>query len=150
MKYLIYTGLFLALFSCSGYYHIKKAQKHTQKAIQKGVEPSIDTTYITTSDTLTEIDTVDNYIRITKTIRDTVRIEGKTVYVAKSRAEVRQENRTERKKIKQEAKTERVKEKQKTKRQKKAAKKRPLWLFWLGMAIGGAIVVIFNRFKSKL
>ena len=92
----------ITLFSCSPYYHIKQAKKHTQKAIVKGATVETDTTYITKSDTLTEIDTVDNYIRITKTIRDTLYIQGETRYIAKSRTEVRQEQRTARKQIKQE------------------------------------------------
>ena len=115
-------SLFTGLFSCSGHYHIKKAEKHTQKAINKGVKPTSDTTYIVTSDTLTEIDTVDNYIRITKTIRDTIKAECKTVYIAKSRAEVRQEQKTERTKIRQEAKTERKRIKQDAKTRRKQVK----------------------------
>lgn len=150
VRYIFILITFLSLYSCSGYYHIKKAEKHTQKAINKGVEPSVDTTYITTSDTLTEVDTVDNYIRITKTIRDTLRIEGKKVYIAKSRAEVRQEQKTERVKVRQEEKTERAKEKQKTKQVKKAAKKRSLWLFWTGLFVGIGIMIIFRVVISKL
>lgn len=147
MKYLTITALLLGLFSCSGYYHIKKAEKHTQKAINKGVKPTSDTTYIVTSDTLTEIDTVDNYIRITKTIRDTIKAECETVYIAKSRAEVRQEQKTERTKVRQEAKTERKANKQAEKTKRKEKKRRSLW--WLWLLIGGGVTLIVQR-KIKL
>ena len=147
MKYIIILSLLAGLFSCSGYYHIKKAEKHTQKAINKGITPTRDTTYLVTSDTLTEIDTIDNYIRITQTIRDTVYIEGKTVYVAKSRAEVRQEQKTERTKIRQEAKTERKANKQAEKTKRKEKKRRVWW--WLWLLIGSGVTLIVQR-KIKL
>lgn len=154
MKYLTITALLIGLFSCSGYYHIKKAEKHTQKAINKGVKPTSDTTYIVTSDTLTEIDTVDNYIRITQTIRDTVYIEGKTVYVAKSRTEARQEQRTERKRIKEVNKTERKADKQRAKTnrtQARAQKKRfPFWLLIIGFILGIAVRHYWQKLKTIL
>ncbi|QCZ35022.1 hypothetical protein D8Z79_025840 (plasmid) [Escherichia fergusonii] len=102
----------------------KKAEKHVKKAELKGITPTRDTTYINTSDTTIQIDTLDNYIQITKTIRDTVYIEGKTVYIAKSRAEVRQEQKTERTKLRQENKTKRKEVKQKAKTERKEKRKK--------------------------
>jgi len=150
MKIIVILSLLTGLFSCSGYYHIKKAEKHVQKAENKGVTPTRDTTYLVTSDTLTEIDTIDNYIRVTKTIRDTVYIEGKTVYVAKSRAEVRQEQKTERTKVRQEAKTKRKISKRENKTARKQNKKRSLWWLWLLAGCGITIAMqklIGNRTK---
>lgn len=143
MKYIIILSLLAGLFSCSGYYHIKRAEKHTQKAINKGITPTSDTTYVTTSDTLTQIDTVDNYIRITKTIRDTVKAKCKNVYIAKSRAEVRQEQKTERTKVRQQAKTIRKENKQAEKTKRKEKKRRSWW--WLWLLIGGAVTLIVQR-----
>lgn len=128
-----------ALYSCSGYYHIKQAEKHTQKALNKGVTVERDTTYLTKSDTLTEIDTVDNYIKITKTIKDTVYLEGKTVYIAKSRTQVRQEEKTKRVEVRNETKREKVKQKQTTKREKNKTRSKNYW--WLWMLFGGGIVL---------
>ena len=147
MKYILILSLLTGLFSCSGYYHIKKAEKHVKKAELKGITPTRDTTYINTSDTTIQIDTLDNYIQITKTIRDTVYIEGKTVYIAKSRAEVRQEQKTERTKVRQEAKTERKANKQAEKTKRKEKKRRSLW--WLWLLIGGGVTLIVQR-KIKL
>lgn len=142
MKQITIIALLLGLFSCTGYYHLKKANKHAIKAVQKGAVVKKDTTYLTISDTLTEVDTIDNYIRITQRIKDTVYIQGNTTYIAKSRTEVRQEQRTERKQIKQEQKTERAKEKQKTKQVKKAAKKRSLFAFLVSLFIIGMLLVL--------
>ena len=154
MKYIIILSLFYGLFSCSAYYHTKQAEKHTQKALNKGATLTRDTTYVTISDTLTEIDTVDNYIRVTRTIRDTVKQECKNVYIAKSRTEVRQENRTERKRIKQENKTERETVKQQAKKEIKTAriaKRRfPFWLFFVGVAVGLVISYIWRNLKPRL
>ena len=143
MKYILILSLLTGLFSCSGYYHIKKAEKHVQKAENKGVTPTRDTTYINTSDTTIQIDTLDNYIRITKTIRDTIKAECKTVYIAKSRTEARQEQRTERTKVRQQAKTERKANKQAEKTKRKEKKRRSWW--WLWLLIGGAVTLIVQR-----
>ena len=157
MKYILILSLFTGLLSCSGYYHIKKANKHVIKAAQKGVLPERDTTIINVSDTTVQIDTVDNYIRITKTIRDTVYIEGQTVYIAKSRAEVRQDGRTSRAKIrkesrdnKQKAKTERKANKQAEKTKRKEKKRRPLWWFWfiLGFCMCWGCGIIVQRIRK--
>ena len=112
MKYIL---LLFLLTSCTAYQHLKKAEKHTQKAIAKGATIQRDTTYVNTTDTTYQIDTLDNYIRVTKTIRDTLYIQGNTTYIAKSRTEARQEQKTERKKIKEENKTQRKQVKQKRK-----------------------------------
>jgi len=112
MKYIL---LFFLLTSCTAYQHLKKAEKHTRKAIAKGATIEKDTLRIAISDTVTDIDTLDNYIRVTKTIRDTLYIQGNTTYIAKSRTEARQEQKTERKKIKEENKTQRKQAKQKRK-----------------------------------
>jgi hypothetical protein len=109
MKYIL---LLFLLTSCTAYQHLKKAEKHTRKAIAKGATIEKDTLRIAISDTITDIDTLDNYIRVTKTIRDTLYIQGNTTYIAKSRTEVRQEQKTERKKIKEENKTQRKQVKQ--------------------------------------
>lgn len=145
MKSILILSLLTGLFSCSGYYHIKKAEKHVKKAELKGVTPTRDTTYINTSDTTIQIDTLDNYIQITKTIRDTVRIEGKTVYIAKSRAEVRQEQKTERTKLRQENKTKRKEVKQKAKTERKRKRKFLTILFLIGMLLGASIMHLWNR-----
>lgn len=154
MKYLLILSLFATLSSCSAYYHTKQAKKHTQKALNKGATLTSDTTYITTSDTLTEIDTVDNYIRITKTIRDTVRSECKNVYIAKSKTEVRQENRTQRIEIKQDAKTERKTVKQQAKTTRKQArvqnKRFPFWLLIIGFTLGLAVRHYWQKLKTIL
>lgn len=149
MKYLYIILAVLTLSSCSGYYHIKQAKKHTQKAINKGVEPLNDTTFVTISDTITEIDTIDNYIRITKTIRDTIKAECETVYIAKSRVEVRQEKKTERTQIRQDEKTERKQAKEERKKAVKVAKqeaKRSFW--WLCFLIGFGVCFILLKFDS--
>ena len=112
MKYIL---LLFLLTSCTAYQHLKKAEKHTQKAIAKGATIEKDTLQIAISDTVTHVDTLDNYIRVTKTIRDTLYIQGNTTYIAKSKVEVRQEQKTERKKIKEENKTQRKQVKQKRK-----------------------------------
>ena len=145
MKTILILSLLTGLFSCSGYYHIKKAEKHVKKAELKGVTPTRDTTYINTSDTTIQIDTLDNYIQITKTIRDTVYIEGKTVYIAKSRAEVRQEQKTERTKLRQENKTKRKEVKQKAKTERKRKRKFLTILFLIGMLLGASIMHLWNR-----
>ena len=145
MKSILILSLLTGLFSCSGYYHIKKAEKHVKKAELKGVTPTRDTTYINTSDTTIQIDTLDNYIQITKTIRDTVYIEGKTVYIAKSRAEVRQEQKTERTKLRQENKTKRKEVKQKAKTERKEKRKK-VWFVWILIGFGLAHLL---RFASK-
>ncbi len=154
MKYILILSLLTGLFSCSAYYHTKQANKHTQKALNKGATLTSDTTYVTTSDTLTQIDTVDNYIRITKTIRDTVRTECKNVYIAKSKTEVRQENRTERKRIKEVNKTERKADKQRAKTnrtQARAQKKRfPFWLLIIGFVLGFAVRHYWQKLKTIL
>lgn len=147
MKTILILSLLTGLFSCSGYYHIKKAEKHTQKAIAKGVTVETDTTYITKSDTLTEIDTVDNYIRITQRIKDTVYIQGNTTYIAKSRAEVRQEQKTERTKVRQDAKTKRKDVKQKAKTERKENRKF-IWI-WFVLAVIGWGIVIYKKFKNR-
>jgi len=143
MKYILILSLLTGLFSCSAYYHTRQAEKHTQKALNKGATLTSDTTYLTISDTLTEIDTIDNYIRITQTIRDTVKAKCKTVYIAKSRTEVRQEQKTERTKVRQEAKTMRKANKQAEKTKRKEKKRRSWW--WLWLLIGGAVTLIVQR-----
>lgn len=153
MKYILILGLFAGLFSCSPYYHIKKAKKHTQKAISKGVEPESNTTYVVTSDTLIEVDTLDNYIRITKTVRDTVREECKTVYIAKSRTEVRHEQKTARTEIRQKNKTDRKQlknEDKKDKREARAERKEKRSLWWLWLLAGGLLTLTFQKLKSRL
>ena len=147
MKTILILSLLTGLFSCSGHYHIKKAEKHVEKAELKGVTPTRDTTYINTSDTTIQIDTLDNYIQITKTIRDTVYIEGKTVYIAKSRAEVRQEQKTERTKLRQENKTKRKEVKQKAKTERKENRKF-IWI-WFVLAVIGWGIVIYKKFKNR-
>ena len=147
MKTILILSLLTGLFSCSGYYHIKKAEKHVKKAELKGITPTRDTTYINTSDTTIQIDTLDNYIQITKTIRDTVYIEGKTVYIAKSRAEVRQEQKTERTKLRQENKTKRKEVKQKAKTERKENRKF-IWI-WFVLAVIGWGIVIYKKFKNR-
>jgi predicted membrane channel-forming protein YqfA (hemolysin III family) len=148
-QYTLILSAFLTLYSCSAYYHTKQAKKHAQKAINKGATVTSDTTFIVTSDTLTEIDTVDNYIRITKTIRDTVKADCKTVYIAKSRTEVRQEQKTERTQIRQEEKTQRTEVKQVQKTTRKAHRKegRTNWKFWIGLIIGFAAYFVLNRLR---
>lgn len=158
MKKLLPILAVLSLFSCSAYYHTKKAEKHAQKAIEKGATLTSDTTFVTVSDTLTEIDTIDNYIRITKTIRDTIKTECKNVYIAKSRTEVRQEQKTERVEIRQENKTQRAETKQVQKTTRKTDRKdgRKNWIFWLGFSLGLVACFILKkvrhyfRFRSPL
>ena len=152
-QYTLILSAFLTLYSCSAYYHTKQAKKHAQKAVNKGATLTSDTTFIVTSDTLTEIDTVDNYIRITKTIRDTIKLECKNVYIAKSKTEVRQEAKTERKRIKEDNKTERKANRQQAKTNRTTArvqKKRfPFFLFILGMLIGSAATLLVPKiFKT--
>lgn len=153
-RYTLILSAFLTLYSCSAYYHTKQAEKHAQKAVNKGATVTSDTTFVTVSDTLTEIDTVDNYIRITKTIRDTVRNECKNVYIAKSKTEVRQENRTERKRIKEVNKTERRANRQRAKTnrtQARAQKKRfPFWLLIIGFILGIAVRHYWQKLKTIL
>lgn len=144
MKYTAALLAILSLFSCSGYYHIKQAEKHAEKARIKGVDVAKDTLYISTSDTLVQIDTVDNYIRITTTIRDTIRIVGKTVYIAKSRPEVRQQGKTQRAAIKHTAKVDKVKTRKSAKTETKtinANTKNCPWFKWLLFGIGIGILL---------
>ena len=147
MKNIIILSLFTGLFSCSGYYHIKQAKKHTQKAVNKGVTVSKDTTVLTKSDTTVLFDTLNNVITRTVIIRDSVYLEGKTVYIAKSRTEARQEQKTERTKVRQEEKTERkaVKVEAKTER-KKVAKQN--WKFYLGVIVGFILCFFILKFDS--
>ncbi len=149
---------FLFLVGCTASYHMTQAQKHQFKAVAKGATIERDTIpiTITKSDTVTIIDTVNNVVTSTHTIRDTVYLEGSTKYIYKTRTETRQENKTERKKakfknnydkkkLKIEAKTERktIKHQEKTKRKEK----RSLW--WLWLLIGAAVgVVISKKFLS--
>jgi len=147
MKFLLFIT-FAILTSCTGYYHLKKAERHTQKAISKGATIEIDTLQIAISDTITEIDTLDNYIRITKTIRDTLYIQGNTTYIAKSRAEVRQEQRTERKKIKQDAKTERKQAKVKAKTERKTNLGRKLVNMLFFILIFCALILSYKLYKK--
>lgn len=141
MKYIL---LLFLLTSCTAYQHLKKAEKHTQKAIAKGATIQRDTLRIAISDTVTDIDTLDNYIRVTKTIRDTLYIQGNTTYIAKSRTEVRQEQKTERKKIKEENKTQRKQVKQKRK-ESFFYKFRSMSLFFI---ILGALILSFKLYKK--
>ena len=147
MKKLLPILAVLSLFSCSAYYHTNKAEKHAKKAVNKGATLTSDTIFVTVSDTLTEIDTIDNYIRITKTIRDTIKLECKTVYIAKSRTEVRQEKKTERTQIRQEGKTQRTEVKQVQKTTRKADRKegRKNWKFWIGLLLGFAACFILKK-----
>lgn len=147
MKAIVILSLLTGLFSCSGYYHIKKAEKHAHKAESKGVTPTRDTTYVNTSDTTIQIDTLDNYIQITKTIRDTLYIQGETVYIAKSRTEVRQEQKTERTKVRQQAKTKRKEVKQKAKTERKE-KRKFIWI-WFVLAVIGWGIVIYKKIKNR-
>ena len=141
MKYIL---LLFLLTSCTAYQHLKKAEKHTQKAIAKGATIKKDTTYVNTTDTTYQIDTLDNYIKVTKTIRDTLYIQGNTTYIAKSRTEVRQEQKTERKKIKEENKTQRKQVKQKRK-ESFFYKFRSMFLFFI---ILGALILSFKLYKK--
>lgn len=141
MKYIL---LLFLLTSCTAYQHLRKAEKHTQKAIEKGATIKRDTLRIAISDTVTEIDTLDNYIRITKTIRDTLYIQGNTTYIAKSRTEVRQEQKTERKRIKEENKTKRKQVKQKRK-ESFFYKFRSMFLFFI---ILGALILSYKLYKK--
>lgn len=141
MKYIL---LLFLLTSCTAYQHLKKAEKHTQKAIAKGATIQRDTLQIATSDTVTDVDTLDNYIRVTKTIRDTLYIQGNTTYIAKSKVEVRQEQKTERKKIKEENKTQRKQVKQKRK-ESFFYKFRSMSLFFI---ILGALILSFKLYKK--
>ena len=141
MKYIL---LLFLLTSCTAYQHLKKAEKHTQKAIAKGATIEKDTLQIATSDTVTDVDTLDNYIRVTKTIRDTLYIQGNTTYIAKSKVEVRQEQKTERKKIKEENKTQRKQVKQKRK-ESFFYKFRSMSLFFI---ILGALILSFKLYKK--
>lgn len=145
MKTLIFASTLMALFSCSGYYHIKQAKKHAHKAEQKGVTPERDTTFVTSSDTTIQIDTLDNYIHVTKTIRDTVHVEGRTIYIAKSKTEVRQEQKTERKRIKQDAKTQRKQVKQDAKTERKKS-----FNWWIIVTLAIIGVVLFRIIQGKL
>lgn len=155
MKKTIILSLFAALYSCSGYYHIKQARKHELKAIAKGVEVHKDTTFITRSDTLTEIDTIDNYIRITKYVSDTVFTDCKTVYIAKSKTEVRQTEKTKRTEIKQENKTTRTAARQDAKKFTKVRKlenRRSFWFNWfvIGLFCGAVAYHFLVRFIKKI
>ena len=141
MKYIL---LLFLLTSCTAYQHLKKAEKHTQKAIEKGATIKRDTLRIAISDTVTDIDTIDNYIRITKTIRDTLYIQGNTTYIAKSKTEVRQEQKTERKRIKEENKTKRKQVKQKRK-ESFFYKFRSMFLFFI---ILGALILSYKLYKK--
>lgn len=141
MKYIL---LLFLLTSCTAYQHLKKAEKHTQKAIAKGATIEKDTLQIATSDTVTDVDTLDNYIRVTKTIRDTLYIQGNTTYIAKSKVEVRQEQKTERKKIKEENKTQRKQVKQKRK-ESFFYKFRSMSLFFI---ILGALILGYKLYKK--
>lgn len=141
MKYIL---LLFLLTSCTAYQHLKKAEKHTQRAIAKGATIQRDTLQIATSDTVTDVDTLDNYIRVTKTIRDTLYIQGNTTYIAKSKVEVRQEQKTERKKIKEENKTQRKQVKQKRK-ESFFYKFRSMSLFFI---ILGALILSFKLYKK--
>ena len=148
MKYIL---LLFLLTSCTAYQHLRKAEKHTQKAIEKGATMERDTLRIAISDTVTDIDTIDNYIRITKTIRDTLYIKGNTTYIAKSRAEARQEQRTERKQIKQDAKTERKAIKQRAKTDRKSKKKgffHKLGSMLFILIILGALILSVKLYKK--
>jgi hypothetical protein len=151
MRLLILLSLFSGLFSCSGYYHAQKAKKHTDKALEKGVTVGRDTTTFTISDTITEIDTLDNYITITKTIRDSVFVEGKTVFIAKTRTEARQDGKTERTKIRNEAKLDKVQTKQRAKNKRKESRKpKKNYLFWIGLICGLSIRYIIPAIKNKI
>lgn len=141
MRYIL---LLFLLTSCTAYQHLKKAEKHTQKAIEKGATIKRDTLQIAISDTVTDVDTLDNYIRVTKTIRDTLYIQGNTTYIAKSKVEVRQEQKTERKKIKEENKTQRKQVKQKRK-ESFFYKFRSMSLFFI---ILGALILSFKLYKK--
>ena len=114
------------------------------QAISKGATIKKDTTYVNTTDTTYQIDTLDNYIKVTKTIRDTLYIQGNTTYIAKSRTEVRQEQKTERKKIKEENKTQRKQVKQKRK-ESFFYKFRSMFLFFI---ILGALILSFKLYKK--
>jgi len=145
MKYIL---LLFLLTSCTAYQHLKKAEKHTQKAIAKGATIEKDTLQIATSDTVTDVDTLDNYIRVTKTIRDTLYIQGNTTYIAKSRTEVRQEQKTERTKIRQDAKTERKEVKAKAKTERKTNLGRKIFNMLFFILIFCALILSYKLYKK--
>ena len=154
MRFNLLLLVCLVFVGCAVPYHMKQAQKHQNKAVSKGATIERDTIAktITKSDTITNIDTLNNTITITHTIRDTVYLEGSTQYIYKTRTEVRQEGKTERKKAKFknnhdkkklriESKTERktIKHKEKTKR--KDAKGWSFWWLWLLIGVFIGIVI---------
>ena len=149
MKKLLFLSL-VTLSSCSAYYHVKQSKKHAQKAVK--IDPSIsiggETVTINTvthkTDTLIEIDTVDNYIIKTVTIRDTVFLtEFKTVHKeydfskVKSKVQVRQEERTNRTEARQETK----KVKSNDKKEVKIVKSKNRVLLWVLLALLFGVVI---------
>ena len=145
MKYILFLSL-LTLFSCSQARLVQKAKKANDKLLKHypdAVVP-VDTvyTFVNNTDTITEVDTLDNVITITRTIRDTVE---KLVYLQpdyskiKTNSQTRQEERTKRNAQNNETKKENRKAKEETKQNKSDNKKDvkikrieskgvPLWL----------------------
>lgn len=106
MKQILFLSL-LTLFSCSETKLVQKAKRINDRLSYKYPDAAIPldtitkTIEVTKTDTLVEIDTVDNYIRITNTILDTVFIE-KLVYLQpdfsglETNSQTRQRERTKR------------------------------------------------------
>ena len=135
-KTLILTALTI-LVGCNAPYHVKKARKHTQKALEKGVVIPKDTVTITSTDTITEILTLNDTTYITKTVTKNITLEPIVEY--KTRWQTKIEYKERIKYIKEETKQ----EKEKTK-QVKAENKKSNWWKWLllGIVVGYLINVI--------
>lgn len=167
MKYILFLSL-LTLFSCSESRLIQKAKKAQDKLLKHypdAVVP-VDTvyTFVNNTDTITEVDTLDNVITITRTIRDTVE---KLVYLQpdyskiKTNSQTRQEERTKRTTVRNETKKENRKAKEETKQNKSDNKKdvkikrienrgAPWWLAIFLMILFGVIGWMLNdKLKGK-
>lgn len=150
----------ITLSSCSALYHVEKANKHVQKAVK--IDPSITvggetkTVHTVTHkiDTLIEIDTVDNYIVKTITIRDTVfKTKLQTTYKeydfskVKSKVQARQEERTNRVEARQETKQVKSNDKKEVKIEK--SKNRVLLWVIIGLLFGAVIGWVLRDLVSK-
>jgi len=145
--YFVALGLAFVLNGCKASYHLKKADKHAKKALIKGATIQKDTVHTHSSDTTVLIDTLDNYIYKTMIVKDTVYVTGDVQYIYKTRYEVRQDNKTERKKIKQDTKAAIKTNKHREKTNRKEMSRVRLWWIWL--LLGIIIGVLGMRVKKK-
>lgn len=154
-------SLWPLLFACSSFWHLKQAKKHAYKAEQKGATVKRDTVRTTVSDTTVFIDTFNNVITKTVTIRDTVRDCENITYSTKSRTEIRQQGRaarakarqdgkTKRKTSKHENKTQQIEAKQKGKTERKKFRRGLWWLYMLfGILVGYFVETTYEKLKAR-